>query len=124
MKVASLKNSQRLHELTGWGDTSHTYLKHSLQPRAQVYAIPYDEPDGLKFLTLSGELEYRVPAYDLEYLTDRTPLRDNDITNTFMLGRTTNNDGWSAVYRDIVVIDRTAVDAVAGLLIKLYDKGE
>lgn len=53
-----------------------------------------------------------------DFLINQLPLRDGDIRNTAMIGRTTNNNGWSVVWQDIVSIEPIVDDAIAKLLIK------
>lgn len=120
MKTASIENCKKLYELTGW--TGQTWW----------HVYKWDDNNyrtGEKTIETSDNIEYHdahnhkiCPAYDLEYLLEMSPKRTNDITETLLLGRNTDNTGWSVVYHDLVIIDKTPVDAVCGLLIKLCEE--
>ena len=103
MKTASYENCQRLYELTGWEDVEDWFVYHG---------------ESKNFI-VTGRA---CPKYDLDYLVCSTPLRNEDIRDTFMLGRKTDNDGWSAVYRDFVCLAEEPADAVCKLLIKIYER--
>lgn len=103
MKTASYENCKRLHQVTGWEDTSDWFVA-----TRETSSLMITERD--------------CPKYDLDYLLNSTPIRSTqDITTTFMLGRNTDNTGWSAVYRDFVCIATEPADAVCQLLIKIYE---
>lgn len=87
--------------------------RHMLTTGQEVFKWWYSEVRKLE--------EAAIPAYDLDYLVCSTPLRNVDIRDTFMLGRNTDNTGWSAVYRDFVCIATEPADAVCQLLIKIYE---
>lgn len=70
MTVAPLELCKELYELTEWTDVSNTWMKYSLNDQAEVYAIA---PSQTGISVLSGEFEYKYPAYDLEWLLIELP---------------------------------------------------
>lgn len=67
--------------------------------------------------------QFICPKYDLGYLMAKLPKRTEDIRDTVMLGRATDNRGWSVVYRDTVCIADTPEDAACELAIALFKQG-
>lgn len=122
MKTANLENCRKLYELTGWWN-SHLYWHYG----AKSAPLPIS-PGLMEWSTVEEprtihEGEQYIPAYDLNCLVESTPFRSNDdITHTFMLGRNTDNTGWSAVYKNWVCIAQEPEDAVCELLIKIYER--
>lgn len=119
MKTANLENCKKLYELTGWEDANAIWAKYSLKAEPVVLHVAFAHRDEL--MILSGQREFAIPAYDLDYLVMSTPIRGEDITTTFMLGRNTDNTGWCAVYKDFACIAEEPADAVCKLLIKIYE---
>lgn len=75
----------------------------------------HDEPGA-------GDFYDHMPAYDLEFLIDKLPLRsDHTIEANPLVGRDVHNTGWAIIYMDIVCRDRYARNAVAKLLLELPD---
>lgn len=110
--VANLKLCQQLWELSGW-ETSDWY---DLDPdgRPEEYlATTEDKIDENNY----------IPAYSLGYLLRKLPNRTERIQDTVLLGRATDNKGWSIVYRDMTKIANTPEDAAAKLAIELFKKG-
>lgn len=56
---------------------------------------------------------------DLNLIMAILPRRTDDILDTAMLGRMTNNDGWSCVYRKITCLGKTPKEAVLKMLVEL-----
>jgi hypothetical protein len=65
-----------------------------------------------------------VPLYTSDYLLQKLPKRTERIEDTAMLGRATNNNGWSVVYRDVVCLAETPLKALLKLVIALADAKE
>lgn len=64
------------------------------------------------------------PLYTSDYLLERLPLRSKRIEDTAMLGRATNNNGWSIVYGDMAYLADTPLKALLKLVIALDDAGQ
>lgn len=96
MNVASPELSQELYELSKW--------------------CPSERCNGIHYAT-------SPPPYDLGYLMRKLPERTSRIEDTVMLGRATDNNGWSTVYREFVFIDATPENAAALLAIELFKQG-
>lgn len=67
----------------------------------------------------AGDFYDHEPAYSLGFVLDHVPKRETDITSSFLLGRSTDNKRWSAVYADIVVIEPLPQNAIAKLLLRI-----
>lgn len=65
-----------------------------------------------------------TPLYTSDYLLERLPLRSKRIEDTAMLGRATNNNGWSIIYRDMAYLADTPLKALLKLIIALDDAGQ
>lgn len=100
MNVASLELSKELYDLSGW----KTGSVHTDNPMESTY-----NEDNI--------IAYK---YDLGYLLRRLPKRTQSIYDTVMLGRATDNNGWSIVYRDLCCIADTPEDVACKLAIELF----
>ena len=67
MNTASLENSKRLYELSGWNTENHWYIP---EPKTNTPPYPVDKPYDP---SIHGSIGNRVPAYDAGYLLRRLP---------------------------------------------------
>lgn len=111
--VASLDNCRELYELSGWEDCYWWY--NSLKGENPIVATRRLSTKKLVWAT--------IPAYDAGYLLRKLPERTDDIRDTVLLGRATDNKGWSAVYRDFCGLGTTPENALAKLCILLFKSG-
>lgn len=86
--------------------------RHIWSMKRPVICKGDDFMDGMSF-----------PLYTSDYLLERLPLRSKRIEDTAMLGRATNNNGWSIVYRDMAYLADTPLKALLKLIIALDDAG-
>lgn len=118
--VAVLSICKELSEISGWGDTYWNYSRSSHYKDT--------EPEhpfvlGHRGSVETQELKERYPAYDLGYLLRKLPERTENIRDTVLLGRATDNKVWSIVYQDLCCIADTPENAAAELAIKLFKQG-
>lgn len=119
MKIdAASKNlCQEFFELTAieppmlWAQSAYSGGWHVVPDKNYKGVEFHDEPGA-------GDFYNYAPAYDLDFLFELLPLRTDNIRDTVMLGRATDNNGWSCVWRDIISLSDRPADAVIVLLIK------
>lgn len=77
--------------------------------------------DGQIKRTIEGAVFTGVPLYTSDYLLEKLPMRTSRIEDTAMLGRATDNNGWSVVYRDNAYLADTPLKALLKLTLALED---
>ena len=116
---------KEVYKRTGWDD------KGNCSPLYRHYWKHHNQEDSEAVLcTYMGTIDPRdeaikiCPLYTSDYLLEKLPERTERIEDTAMLGRATNNDGWSVVYRDFVCLADTPLKALLKLTIALDDAKE
>lgn len=99
---------KEVYKRTGWSNTEKYY-----------WSTEGNGPHPIKHNLLPN-----TPLYTSDYLLDKLPKRTDDIRDTAMLGRATDNIGWSVVYQDIVCLANTPLKALLKLIIALDDAKE
>ena len=122
--TATLDNSKRLYELTGWGEK---------------YRMDWWIDDGVWGVTMQSDYEggnevWQAPAYDSDYLLEKLPTKIKyDDENYFLVlwpSRFAEPELWFAAYTDANYVDipflantDTPADALCLLAIKLKEEG-
>lgn len=111
--VSSLELCKELYKLSDWLKTYHYW---DLETKETTYNV-------ITFRDTWEPVEGFIPAYDLGYLLRKLQERTNRIQDTWLLGLSTNNVGYSVVYKDLVMLADTPEDAVCKLAIELFKQG-
>jgi len=122
--TATLDNSKRLYELTGWGE------KHRMD---------WWIDDGVWGVTMQSDYEggnevWQAPAYDSDYLLEKLPAKikydDEDYFLVLWPSGFAEPELWFAAYTDADYVDMpflantdTPADALCLLAIKLKEEG-
>lgn len=108
--VASLELCKELYELSAWNDCYWFNAKFSLNPKP----VMLPQLNGEIPQVLSGELEWKQPAYDLGYLLRKLPIT----TQLFH-----ERKGWSARAYNMAFWSKEPEDAACKLAIELFKQG-
>lgn len=107
---------KEVYKRTGWGGTQ-IGIAEFFKDKPFVNTVHNLIRDGYS-------VEDVTPLYTSDYLLEKLPKRSELIEHTAMLGRGTNNVGWSIVYKDFVCLADTPAKALLKLIIALDDAGE
>lgn len=123
MNVSGQSVSKELYRLTGWR-ADQMWIHYPKIDRRGGSAVHDWSYEKCVPITYRGMHTFLSPAYDLGVLIRKLPERIGmSVETTALIGRSSNNEGWSVIYDDLVQIDKTPEDAVAKLLCILIRKG-
>ena len=123
--TATLDNSKRLYELTGWGDTQFRYEESK---------TVHSEPKIVVTTNKQYVAAIYTPAYDSDYLLEKLPAKINHDKEDYFLvlwpSGFAEPELWFAAYTDADYVDMpflantdTPADALCLLAIKLKEEG-